>query len=98
MSTIKMNDCEHTFDITNANLRSSRFEDVNLAETTFEAVTLEAANFKDVHMDCCVLDTVSLAGSTIRNGKYEGMTIDGIDVNAMLSLFRAQQADAVAGH
>ncbi|MCA3242310.1 MAG: pentapeptide repeat-containing protein [Rubrivivax sp.] len=87
MSTIKLADCEHTLDARDANLGDSRFNDVRLANCRFQQVTLEGS----------VFDDVSFAGVAVRNGVYTGMTIEGIDVDALLCKWRSgQTAAAVA--
>lgn len=93
MSTIKLNDCEHSIDASDANLGESQFRDVCLTESRFSKVSLEASSFEDVHMDSCVFENVSFAGVKVVNGKYEGMTIDGFDVDTMLLAIRQQQVE-----
>lgn len=88
MSIIKLDDCEHAIHASNANLANSQFEDVRLADSTIEQVTFESSTFKDVYFDQCRFDRVSFAGVQITNGVYNGMSIDGIDVNELLAVHR----------
>lgn len=92
MSKIKLSDCEHVIDAADANLASSRFEDVRLAGSEFVQVTLESSRFRDVHLDACAFENTSFAGASTRNCVYSGMTIEGIEVDALLSAYRAAQA------
>ena len=92
MSTIKLSDCEHILEVADANFANSSFSDVRLAESIFREVTFEGSRFEQTHMDGSVFDTVSLAGVSIRNGHYEGMTIDGIAVTELLDAYRRAQA------
>lgn len=88
MSIIKLDDCEHAIHASNANLANSRLEDVRLAESTVEQVTFEGSTFKEVYFDQSRFDRVSFAGVQITNGIYNGMSIDGIDVQELLTVYR----------
>jgi uncharacterized protein YjbI with pentapeptide repeats len=102
MSKIQLNDCEHVINASDANLASSRFEDVRLADCEFVQVTLENSHFRDVYLDACAFEKTSFAGVCIRNSLYTGMTIEGIEVDALLEAYRAaKQIDVCsnrAGH
>lgn len=94
MSIIKLDDCEHAIQASNANLGNSQFEDVRLADSTLEQVTFESSTFKEVYFDQCHFDRVSFAGVQITNGVYKGMRIDGIDVDELLAVYRRSVATA----
>jgi len=89
MSTIKLNDCRHIIEASDANLSESRFEDSRMAHITFREMTLEGSSFTYVMMDNCRFDHVSLTGVQLTNCRYEGMTIDGIPVLDLLAAHRS---------
>jgi uncharacterized protein YjbI with pentapeptide repeats len=97
MSTLKLTDCEHVIDASNANFGNSSFEDVRFADSRFNEVTFEAARFDSALLDGCHFDTVSMIGVSISNGRYDGMTIDGIAVTDLLEQYRrAHDANGTA--
>lgn len=93
MSTIKLHDCQHDLDVSDVNLEGSRFSDVRLAESTFESATLEASKFTDVVFDTSVIEKSSLVGVSIKDCEYDGMSIDGIEVTALLHAYRNSVAE-----
>ncbi len=86
MSSIRLCDCAHNIEATDADLGDSRFNDVRLANSQFVQVTLEGSRFEEV----------SFVGVSIKNGVYSGMTIEGIDVEALLARWRAGAEAATA--
>lgn len=92
MSIIKLADCQHSIEASDANFTNSRFDDVSLADSLFKEVTLASSRFEGVYMDGCRFERVSLAGASITDGVYDGMTIEGISVTALLACYEAAHA------
>jgi uncharacterized protein YjbI with pentapeptide repeats len=89
MSTITLRDTVHSIEANDANLSFSKFDDVRLAESTFNQVALADSRFEDVFLDGSSFNRVSLVNVRITEGNYDGMTIDGIPVRALLETYRA---------
>lgn len=89
MSTIKLSDCEHVVEASDANLAESVFEDVRLAGVRFAQVTFEGSKFVDSHLDGCVFTNVSLAGVTISDSHLDGLVINGIEIAPLIAAAHA---------
>ncbi|MCW5667461.1 MAG: pentapeptide repeat-containing protein [Piscinibacter sp.] len=94
MKTLKLTDCHQVLEAFDANLSASKFREVSLAETQVEFATMERARFHNVHFAGAQFDECSFNGVALRGGNYAGMTIDGLDVEAMLAAQRGQAAVA----
>ena len=95
MKTLKLTDCHHVLEAFDANLSSSTFREVSLAETSIDFATMERSRFNNVHLDGAQFEECSFAGAQLRGCRYAGMTIDGIEVEALLAAYR--NAMPVAG-
>ncbi|RED13824.1 pentapeptide repeat-containing protein [Pontivivens insulae] len=64
-----------------SNLQGCRFDDVNLAEATYENVNLSGARFNNINF----------TNATITDANLSGMRIDGILVTDLLAAYEARQ-------
>ena len=94
MKTLKLTDCHQVLEVFDANLSTSQFREVSLAEIKVEFATMERSRFSNVHFEGAQFDECSFAGVALRKCGYIGMTIDGIDVETMLAHYRKTQAVA----
>jgi uncharacterized protein YjbI with pentapeptide repeats len=92
MKTLKLNDCHQVLEAFDANLAASTFREVSLAEVQVEFATMERSRFHNVHFAGAQFDECSFSGVALRGGNYAGMTIDGLDVEAMLAQQRGGAA------
>jgi uncharacterized protein YjbI with pentapeptide repeats len=92
MKTLKLTDCHQVLEAFDANLSTSTFREVSLAETRIEFATMERSRFNQVHFEGAQFDECTFTGVALRGGSYAGMTIDGVDVEAMLAASRTAQA------
>jgi uncharacterized protein YjbI with pentapeptide repeats len=88
MSTIKLKDCQHIIEASDANLSESRFEDTRMTKVVFREMTLEGSSFNNVLLDDSSFEQVSFAGVRIADCRYDGMTIDGVPVLDLLAAHR----------
>lgn len=72
-----------------ADIRDSRFDDVNLANSTFNNVSLGGAKFSDVNTSNTVFENISFKNAKFSNADYTGMTIEGILVDELLTSYRS---------
>ncbi|MCP3102888.1 pentapeptide repeat-containing protein [Myxococcus sp. K15C18031901] len=94
MSTINLNDAVHKIEASDSDLATSTFEDVRLTGSTFAEVALSQSSFTNVLFDGSTIKQASFVGVAITDSTYDGMTIDGIDVKALLETYRAAQGTA----
>jgi uncharacterized protein YjbI with pentapeptide repeats len=90
MSVVKLTDCQRQINASEANLESSRFEDVRLCASRFHNATLERSQFESIDMSGCTFDNVSFVNAKLNDCSYDGMTIEGIPVEALLLHYRNQ--------
>jgi uncharacterized protein YjbI with pentapeptide repeats len=84
-------------------LSGSRFDDVNLSGSSFHNANMSGSSFDDINMSGWTVHNanlsgwkvskVNLAGAAFSEGRYDGMTIDGIAVTDLLETYRAAQAN-----
>ena len=75
----------------NANLAMSQFRDVNLSGSLFKDVNLKESCFDDVALTGARFSNVCLANAEVSDANLDGMTIEGILVTELLSVYRSQQ-------
>jgi uncharacterized protein YjbI with pentapeptide repeats len=99
VSKIDLCSCKHSLNAEDADLSKSAFEEVSLAHSRFRAVSfedveIERARMSGLRAKCINLSNSSwedsdFTGVSIRRGRYEGMTIDGVSVTDLLAAHRA---------
>ena len=89
MSVIKLKDCQHTIEASDANLSESRFEDSSMTQVVFREMTLEGSRFESVLLDKCSFEQVSFIDVRIVGCRYDGMTIDGVSVADLQAAHRS---------
>jgi uncharacterized protein YjbI with pentapeptide repeats len=97
MSTIPLRSNTYQVEAYDTNLTASTFEDCLLAEARFTYCSLEQATLSKVRFDGARLDNISFENATmerirfvncaIRHGIYDGMTIEGVPVKALLNQY-----------
>jgi hypothetical protein len=70
-------------DFTEADLRGSRFEDVNLSGAVFRQVALKGARFANVDLTGAVIRGAWLEDVEI-DGALEGLTVNGVEVGPLV--------------
>jgi uncharacterized protein YjbI with pentapeptide repeats len=88
MSVVKLTDCQRQINASDANLESSRFEDVRLCASLFQNATLEHSRFNTIDMSDCTFDEVNFANAKLSGCTYEGMTVEGISLEVLLQHYR----------
>jgi len=73
--TMELNQADQRLDVTKSSLSGSNFNDVNLAESTFDNVKLAGSKFNDVNFAESTFDDVNLSGAKIRNATLAGTQI-----------------------
>ena len=76
--------------LTNANIKNSVFVDINLSDSKFEDVNMKRSAITDVSLKDSVLNDVDLSNVEISNSKHDGMTIEGVPVQALFAAYHAQ--------
>ncbi|HVT10506.1 MAG TPA: VOC family protein [Polyangia bacterium] len=77
---MKIQGTREQLDAQDADLASSRFDDVNLADAIFQNVNLRGARFSDVN----------LTGASIDDANLSQMTLFGVPVSEMLAAWRSR--------
>ena len=97
---MKLHRTKERLDVNDADISGSSFDNVNLSGCTLHNVrpvavrTLDDINMSgwrvtNVNLSGLKLSKVNLAGASITDGRYDGMTIDGIEVTELLAAYRA---------
>ena len=94
MSTIPLRNNTYTVEAFDTNLSGSSFEDCLLADARITycsmenarlgKVRLNGASLENVSFDNARMERVSFVNCAIKFGRYEGMTIEGVPVGALL--------------
>jgi uncharacterized protein YjbI with pentapeptide repeats len=90
-----------------SDLSGSVFDDVNMSGCTLHNINLLGASIDDANMSGWRVNSVNLSGLrltkanladvSIGDSRYEGMTIEGIPVTAMIAAYKAAQAARTDG-
>lgn len=97
---IELHKTAEKLDASDANLSESRFLDVNISRAVFDQVNLSAATFNDVDMrnwnandvnlSGSRFDNIDLAGVAFTNCRFEGATVNGKPLDALIDDARGQ--------
>ena len=71
------------------NIHGSRFDNVNLADSTFTNANMHNVRFDDVNLAGAVFENINFHNVKLSNANYDGMTIDGIPVTVLLSAYKS---------
>jgi uncharacterized protein YjbI with pentapeptide repeats len=98
---MKLHERKEPLDVSKSDLSGSVFDDVNMSGCTLHNINLSGASLDDINMSGWRVHNVNLsglrlthanlAGAAIANCRYDGMTIDGIPVAAMIAAYKAAQ-------
>jgi uncharacterized protein YjbI with pentapeptide repeats len=104
---MKLHERKERLEVGKSDLSGSVFDDVNMSGSTFHNINLSGASVDDANMSGWRVNSVNLsglrltktnlAGASIGDSRYEGMTIDGIPVTAMIAAYKAAQAARTDG-
>lgn len=94
MTAVKIGDAKHRPEVTEADISASVFRDVNLSGSRFADCDMSGSQLDDVNLTGLRLTNANLAGASISRSRYEGMTIDGVDVVELLSAYRTRMANS----
>lgn len=99
--TVEVRDTRDVLDVRNATVANSRFDDVNLSNssfrvanlsaTTFEKVLLSNAKVVDVNLSGTVFSDVNMSNVKIENAQVAGMTINGVGLADLMDAYEAAQ-------
>jgi len=92
MKPLKLTDCQQVLEAFDANLAKSTFREVSLAGSYVEFSTLEGTRFNNVSFDGAQFEECSFVGAAMRSGCCAGMTIDGVQVEALMAAYHASGA------
>lgn len=106
MRKLPLRNAAFTLESFDVNLTGSTFEDALLKhnsfkhssfeESRFELVRFDGTRMSNVSFENCAIERVSFVNCSIRNGRYAGMSIDGIAVEHMLEAYYAANPDRVS--
>jgi uncharacterized protein YjbI with pentapeptide repeats len=98
---MKLHEAKERLDVSKSDLSGSVFDDVNMSGCTLHNINLSGASVDDANMSGwrvnnvnfsgLRLTTANLAGAAISHCRYDGMTIEGIPVTAMIAAYKAAQ-------
>lgn len=81
---MKISDTKEPLLVTNADLSSSSFTDVNLREAQFTDVNLSKARFADINLSGATFTDANLSNVEIRDCNISGLKIQGVLVSELL--------------
>lgn len=92
---LEADDCNLSGSVmTNVNLSGWRLERINMSGWSVQDSNLSGLRIDDANLSGAQLSKVNLMGASIRDGLYEGMTIDGISVPELLALYAKSKNSA----
>ncbi len=83
-----LHDTAAKLEVAHCDLSGSRFEDVKLADATFNNVDMSGWRVEDVTLAGSRINNANLSGVSITNCAIEGMTLDGIRVTDLMAAYR----------
>jgi uncharacterized protein YjbI with pentapeptide repeats len=105
MAEIPLKNGEYTVIAYDVNMSASSLEDCLIANAKFKYISFEGGHFEMARFDAAKLynvsfenanfDRVSFVNAKIKNGRYAGMTIEGIPVEDLLNAYRTSAEHAV---
>ena len=94
MQKLDLTDAVYEMHATDCDFACSQLEDVRLSGSKLMEVSFSDSQFSQVLFDQSQFDNTSWVDVSIKNSRYDGMTIEGIPVLELLALYR-QKADGV---
>jgi uncharacterized protein YjbI with pentapeptide repeats len=77
--------------ISNVNLAGCSFRNVNISGTTFEDANMSGWKVHDVNLSGLKITKSNLQGAAISESRLDGMTINGILVTDLLTVYEASR-------
>ena len=84
-------------------MRGSRFKLVNMKEVSIDELSMEGSIFEDVTLADCTMDRVNLRNTKIKSSDlkgveitdcgYQGMTIEGVEVEKLIEAYNTLHPD-----
>lgn len=84
-------------------MRGARFKLVNMKEVSIDELSMEGSVFEDVTLTNCTMDRVNLQGAVIKESDlkgveiaccgYQGMTIEGVEVEELIKAYNTLHPD-----
>ena len=84
-------------------MRGARFKLVNMKEVSIDELSMEGSVFEDVTLTNCTMDRVNLQGTVIKESDlkgveiaccgYQGMTIEGVEVEELIKAYNTLHPD-----
>lgn len=79
-----------------ANVSTSTFTNVNMAQCRFDDVALQRSTFTNVNLSDVTMVDVNLTNLRIANARLVGATIDGILIDDLLAAHERESADKIS--
>ncbi|MCH5199536.1 MAG: pentapeptide repeat-containing protein [Oscillospiraceae bacterium] len=90
-------------DLSHMSMRGARFKLVNMKDVSFSELSMEGSSFEGVTMAGCTLDRVDFKEAVIKNSDlkgidivccgYQGMTIEGVEVEELIKAYNTLHPD-----
>ena len=84
-------------------MKGARFKLVNMKEVSIDELSMEGSVFEDVTLSNCTMDRVNLHGTVIKESDlkgveiaccgYQGMTIEGVEVEELIKAYNTLHPD-----
>ncbi|MEZ5920187.1 MAG: pentapeptide repeat-containing protein [Parvularculaceae bacterium] len=94
MSTIPLENCNHSIKAEDADLSNSVFSQTLLVESDFSEVSFANAQFVQSDFSKAKIMFSRFAGVQLKNCDYDGMTIEDVPVVELLRVYRESRAAA----
>ena len=89
--------------LSHMSMRGARFKLVNLKDVSFNELSMEGTIFEDVTLAKCSMDRVNFQEAVIKNSDlkgieiaccgYQGMTIEGVEVEELIKAYNTLHPD-----
>lgn len=87
---MNIHDQKQRLSVKGSDISGSLFDDVNASGATLHNVNMSGWHVDYVNLAGLRLTKANLAGASISDSRYDGMTIDGIEVTELLAAYKLQ--------
>ena len=89
--------------LSHMSMRGARFKLVNMKDVSIDELSMDGSIFEDVTLSNCTMDRVNLQKAVIKNSDlkgmeivccgYQGMTIEGVEVEELIKAYNTLHPD-----